>query len=199
MAQHRKADPGDLAEIHSFFSIAKTNKTIAPNVIHNWEGAIGAITHSLLPQEKNVTYLTQQLESIRNRMKQDQRNISAATIDTYINRAASAVSYYWVWKNDQKRWETEVASTAKKSFGRLAITNITIPSDLAQKKPENLTEALSHRSKNKIQLRANNGELFVIEFPEEFFMADVLRVIWALAAHAKDFDYKTLLNKMWNA
>jgi hypothetical protein len=198
MAIHRKADPGDLHELHSFFTTARQLHTIAPNILHNWEGAIGAITHCLSPTEKNISYLSTQLDSVKLRMKQSQRKISGATIDTYINRAASAVSHFLAWKQDPARWEKELANSSSKKLGRIRLSHYSPSADLASKKPQNLTESFTPRAKNRIQLRTDNGSVFTIDFPEEFFMKDVLRVIWALAAHAKDFDYKELIHRLWS-
>jgi hypothetical protein len=198
MKLHRKADPGNLEELYSFFDFARSSRTINPNVIHNWTGAIGAIAHCLESQEKTIGYLNQNLELVRERLKRTNTAISGSTIDTYINRAASALSYYLVWKNDQSRWEKEVVLNPKKSFSRLSLPNYLPQKSSAEIKPEILTESFS-RSKNRIQLRAEGGGLFQIEFPEHFLMKDVLRVIWALAAHAKDFDYKQLIDRMWTA
>lgn len=199
MGIHRKADPGELNEIHIFLDQAKSENILSPNVIHNWEGAIGAVTHCLAAHEKNVTYLSEHLDLVRNRMKESDLQISSATIDTYIKRVNSALSHYFLWKTDRVKWETEVSLTEKKSFGRISRGRLSLPSNLALKKPSNLTQSIPYQSKNKIQLRADSGGMFIIEFPEEFFMKDVLRVIWALAAHAKDFDYKELLNRIWSS
>ena len=199
MTLHRKADPGDLEDLYSFFEIARSTRAINPNVVHNWTGAIGAITHCLDPREKSVGYLHEHLEVVRERMKTSQLTVSGSTIDTYINRAASALSYYWVWKNDRNRWEQEVVLTPRRSYPRLSTPKHFPQRNLAAMKPENLTEAFTPRSKNRIQLRSDSGGVFNIEFPETFFMKDVLRVIWALAAHAKDFDYKQLLDRLWTA
>ncbi len=199
MRGHRKAEPGELNELYFFFNTVRSSQTITPNVIHNWKGAIGAITHCLSPEEKTISFLNENLESLRVRMKQQNLRVSSATIDTYFNRAASALSYYLVWRNDQPRWEKEVVSTSKKSFGKLHGSPYALPTHLASKKPENLTHTFPTKPKNRIQLRADDGGYFIIEFPEQFFMKDVLRVIWALAAHARDFDYKELLHRIWSA
>lgn len=198
MRNHRKADPGELQELYSFFNTIKDSRAVTTNVIHNWEGAIGAIAHCLSPEEKTIGYLNDNLESLRSRMKQSQLNISSSTIDSYINRAASAISYYQVWRNEPGRWQNEIASTPRKSFPKLSYTSYPSTTNLAAKKPENLTHSFGSKPKNRIQLRADGGDFFIIEFPEQFFMKDVLRVIWALAAHARDFDYKELLQKIWS-
>ena len=185
-----------LQEMNSFFDYVRSVGVVSANAVHNWSGAVSAIAQCLEEEEQTVEFLRGQPDIIRERLFGTKRDISRHTIEAYLQRAQSAASHFVYWKEDPAGWERDVATKPRRGRRRQGIPGPrpkehSAPPDARPAVPSPMREL-----KNSIQIPTATGSAIKLEFPDSFVMNDVLRVMWALAVHAKDFDPEQVLKSI---
>jgi hypothetical protein len=171
----------------AFFDYARSSRAVTSNTVHNWLGAISAISLCLTDEERTVEFLQGNPRQIRERLLSAKRDISPRTVDSYLARATTATAQFLSWKKDPNQWELDLKTKPRKERR---------PPDASARKaaPRPASKAsFDPNYPNQVRIPAEGGEMFKLEFPDFFTMSDVRRVAWALAVHASDFDPELVL------
>jgi hypothetical protein len=183
-----------LEEMVSFFDYARDNGIMPPNAVHNWSGAISAISHCLNGPERTVEFVQGNLEMLRGRLTRNKPELDPRTVNAYTQRAATAISHFLCWKEDPTKWEKTVAAKPPRRGKRRQAKKFQAPEKPIPPSLISHLEEVDRRSIVRIPLES--GQEFKLEFSDSFAMSDVWRVVWALAVHARDFDPERLLKQI---
>jgi hypothetical protein len=195
-----------LKEMISFFDYARNAGLVSPNTVHNWLGAISAISQSLNDEERTVEFIQRYPNVVRERLASTKRDVNPRTMDAYRARASTAISNFLLWKEDPMKWERDLATKPQKLSLRPRRAPVVvrekarpIASAPAPAAPVSAArEDIKAGRGNMVRIATEKGENICLEFPEHFVMSDVTRVAWALAAHADDFDPEVCLRSFGN-
>lgn len=185
-----------LEELVPFFDYAKETGALPANAVHNFSGAVSAISHCLQFNERTLEFVQNNRDLLRVRLATHKPDISPHTIDAYLNRAAVAISHYFSWKKDPERWEKEMTSKPpKKRRKRMGVRPVGEEPAAPAQIPA-LAAPAKAAPTSVIHIPTEQGKTIVLELPDLLCMNDVLRVLWAAAVHARDFDPETLLKRV---
>lgn len=178
-----------LKEMQPFFEHARSSGAVPGNTVHNWQGAIGAISRCLEDDEQTVEFLQGHPIRVRARIETVKPSLNRRTMDSYMARAATAISHFLAWKEDAERWQKETEAKPRRERGKQR-------GPRADKSALRLQALLLDGERlpgNQVRVPTEAGGTIKLEFPNHFATSDVLRVAWALAVHARDFDPEQVL------
>jgi hypothetical protein len=188
-SQHKQPVGGamKIEEAKTFIDYAKKKGIVSQATVNNWNGALVAVAGVLDDEEKTIDYVLTNGDVIKNRLQNQSTDMSGSTIGLYIQRSQSALKNFLEWKRDRAEWEKAQASKPKV--------------ETVKAKKEAKTETSSAKatnaetSKKVLPIPTSGGDSFEVALPENYVMADLVRVVWALAVYAKDFDPATVLER----
>lgn len=177
----------NLSDLAQFFENVKRTKTLALNSINAMSNAVAAVDAELQSEEKTVEFVLENREVIKRRLQNSNKNITGETIEVYLKRTFTALNHFLGWSADRAAWEKKVA--ARGIVKPIRKGRDQRSEDFSSKPQEK--EPIG--SRNNIEVPTGEGSFFKIQMPENFFMGDVVRVAWTLAAYAQDFDPEIVL------
>jgi hypothetical protein len=140
------------------------------------------------PDQKNVEYIQENLDVVKSRFSNLNKDVAGTTVDEYARRVQLVLNDFIAWKSDRAAWERSVAA---KQNGKPANNG---EKRARAEKPKSAQEPHANSS-------ANDPAVRVVEFPlrrdfdvkitlprEGITMAELQRLAWFLLPYATDFD-----------
>ncbi len=183
-----------LDEPMEFLGIVASRGSWNDNTIQARRTACNKFFDILEEGEKNVEYVHENLDVIKARYLNLNKEMAGATVDEYGRRVKLVMDEFTEWKADRSAWEKK---NAAKQNGRPAADAEKKPKVKAEKvKAEPVNSTLNAQasggftadpSLRTIEFPVRNGEAR-ITIPRDFTMADVKKIAWGLMTYASDFD-----------
>lgn len=189
-----------LSQTKQFFDYAKNKKCLADNTVNSWSAAIAAISAQLAEEEKTIEFVLENKDVIANRLQNSNHEITGQTIQSYIQRACKALEHFQAWQKNRAEWEKSVAAkspsrASEKDAGAKGKASAK-PAEAAQKSTADLGGGMSgQQAKSRLPIPTGDGDMFVVDLPNEYTTSDIVRVAWALAVYASDFDPEQVLSR----
>lgn len=182
------------AKVSSFFEYVRKKGIVAPNTVTGWSGAFSAVEGVLDESEKDLDFILNNTDIIRNRLQNQNHEISGGTLNIYLQRATRAISAFKEWDIDRASWEKKMANSNpnKATSSTPGSKNISKSKTIKEDVPSNDISSLP-KSKKIFPIPTANGETFDVALPSSYKMSDLPKVIWALAVYADDFNPSEVL------
>jgi hypothetical protein len=180
-----------LAEPMEFLDVVGARGSWNDNTIQARRTACNKFFDILEESEKNVEYVLENLDVIKARYMNLNKDAAGATVDEYGRRVKLVLDSFLEWKADRSGWEKR---NAAKQNGRPAD-----PEKKAKAKAERKAEPTPAQNNGAganftadpamrtIEFPLRNGDA-KITIPRDFTMADVKKIAWGLMTYASDFD-----------
>lgn len=155
----------------------------------------------LEPDQRTVEYLSENLEVIKQRFMNLNKDVTGATVDEYARRVRLVIEDFTEWKADRGGWERR---TAAKQSARPAGDGEKKPRAAKAEKPKAQEPAsaasaeassTSDPATRTVEIPLRKGVEAKLTLPREDFtmadvntMADVKKIAWAMLSYASDFD-----------
>lgn len=179
-----------LEEVKTFLEYVNKKGIMSGNTVNSLSGAIIAVNDALDPEERMVDFVLANGDVIKNRLQNKSTDMSGKTINEYVVRTQRALKHFIEWKKDRAGWEKNQASKPK-----VEASSAKKDKKASQQTASDTTgQQKTTLNGRTIPVPTNNG-LFEVAIPEKFVMSDLVRVVWALAVHAKDFDPSDVLQR----
>jgi len=180
-----------LDEIFEFLGIVASRGTWNDNTVQARRTACNKFFDILDEGEKNVEYVRDNLDVIKARYMNLNKNAAGATVDEYGRRVKLVLEEFAEWKADRSAWEKKHAS---KQSTRAADDGEKKAKPRAEKpkaqEPASTSTAgasTADPSMRTIEIPLRNGDA-TLTIPRELTMADVKKIAWGLMTYATDFD-----------
>ena len=177
-----------LNEPLEFLGVVATRGTWNDNTIQARRTACNKFFDILDEGEKNVEYVRDNLDVIKARYMNLNKEVAGATVDEYGRRVMLVLTEFAEWKEDRSAWEKKHA--AKQSTRPAGDTEKKAKPKTEKPKVEAVQPEGSIRidpATRTITIPLRNGDA-TITIPREFVTGDVKRLAWALLPYATDFD-----------
>jgi len=183
-----------LEDLKPFFEYVKNKKVVSENTATSWVAAVSALSEQLEPEERTVEFVLDNSDLIKNRLQNSNHNLKGETIDVYIKRSSIALRHYLAWQKDRSAWEREMAS---RGISRSATIKTAKTAKSAERPANDGTRTQDEQTHNpsarRFPIPINDSDAFTVELPTSYAMDDLVRVVWALAVYAKDFNPAAVL------
>lgn len=182
-------------ETIEFLGIAASKGFLNNNTVQSRLTACDKFFDILDPDQKNVEYVRDNLDVIKSRFSNLNKDVAGTTVDEYGRRVKLVLDDFAAWKDDCAGWERSVSA---KQAARSAGDNEKKAKPKAEKKAqqtENLGQATNNRD------FADDATMRVLEFPlrkdvevkislprDGITMAELKKIAWFLLPYATDFD-----------
>jgi hypothetical protein len=164
------------------------------NTINGLRTACAKFFEILEPDQKNVEYVQENLDVIKARFANLNRDVAGTTVDEYARRVQLALSDFAAWTTDRSGWERSISA---KQNAR--------PSSDGERKPRtSKTEKPSQEPPPVHAQPAADPSVRIVEFPlrpdfdlkitlprNGITMAELRKLAWFLLPYATDFDPAT--------
>lgn len=137
------------------------------------------------PEQQTVAYVRENIEAIKTRFQNLNKDVRGGTVDEYARRALFAVNDYMKWMADRGAWEREAGSRGgsksdgdKKAKGAKAANK-------AQVKAAAVT---ANDNTRIVTIPIRPGFEITIVVPKDLKIGEVRRLAYVLAGYASDFD-----------
>lgn len=180
-----------LEELTEFLSIAAEKGFINDNTANARRTACSKFFGILDEDQKNVEYVRDNLDVVKARFQNLNKDVTGSTVDEYARRVKLVIDDFTAWTADRSGWEKSIA--AKQSRAASGEGEKKSKAKTAEKpKPEAAGSAgvgniHADPSMRTVEFPLRNGDAKVT-FPRELTMADVKKMAWGLMTYATDFD-----------
>jgi hypothetical protein len=178
-------------EMLEFLEIVGSKGFLNPNTVGARATACRKFIDILEPEQRNVEYLTDNLDVVKGRFMHLNKDVAGATVDEYARRVKLVVDDFVAWKADRAGWEKK---NAAKQASR--------PASDGEKKAKPKADKTETASTSKPDISATiDPSMRTVEVPlrkgveakltiprEDFTMADAMKIAWAMVAYTSDFD-----------
>lgn len=179
-----------LDDVLEFLGIVATRGTWNDNTVQARRTACNKFFDILDANEKTVEYVRDNLDVIKGRYMNLNKEVAGTTVDEYGRRVKLVIDEFIEWKADRSAWEKKHAAkqTARPAGEE---KKARAPKTEKAKEPEqprsNGASSASDPSMRTVEIPLRNGEA-KITIPRDFSMSDVKRLAWGLMTFASDFD-----------
>lgn len=181
-------------EVIEFLTIAGDKGFLNDNTVVARRTACNKFFDILEPDQKTVEYVRDNLDVVKSRFSNLNKDVRGNTVDEYARRVRLVLDDFTAWKTDRSAWERDVSS-------RQAAR----PAGDGEKKPRAKADK---KAQPQEQIQPNPGNTFsndtamrTVEFPlrkgvdvkislprDGITMAELKKLAWFLLPYASDFD-----------
>ncbi len=173
-------------ELIDFLGIVERKGLLKPNTAQGRRTACSKLFTVLEDDERTVEYVSGNLEIIRTKFQNLNKEVLGSTIDEYVRRVAIVVADFTKWTEDRAAWEREIAAKGTKANGEGNEKRERASKQKAVKVVAAATADNPEARTVKIQLRS--GFEVSVTLPRQLTMADLRHIGWALTPYAEDWS-----------
>jgi hypothetical protein len=177
---------GELDDVQDFLTTTGKQGYVNENTALGRRTACAKLFAVLEPDQLSVAYVLDNMESIKKRFQNLNKDVRGGTVDEYARRVLFAVNDYVKWKADRGAWERE-AGTRGKAAGD---GEKKAKAPKAEKQVASATPVVSANTRLvAVPIRADFDVSFVI--PKDINIHEVRKIAYVLAGMIVDHDPTT--------
>jgi hypothetical protein len=174
----------NLDDVQDFLTTIGKQGLINDNTIGGRKTALAKFTAVLDDNQKTVEYLGSNIDVVKLRFQNLNKDVRGATVDEYARRVLGSLSDFREWSTDRGAWERKISAKSARS------------ADGAEKKAPKADKA---KSADSLQSRPADGTRVVsipirpdfdvqLAVPKDLTIAEVRRLAFVLTGYTADFD-----------
>jgi hypothetical protein len=173
-------------DVQDFLSTIGKQGLINDNTISGRKTALAKFAAVLDENQKTVEYLASNIDVVKVRFQNLNKDVRGATVDEYAHRVLGSLSDFQEWSTDRGAWERKISAKGARSA----------TADGSEKKPAKADRA---KSAETFQSRPADGTRVVsipirpdfdvqLAVPKDLTIAEVRRLAFVLTGYTADFD-----------
>jgi hypothetical protein len=175
-----------LDQVIEFLEIAEKKGNFNTNTAQSRRTACSKIFSVLDDDQRTVEYVRDNLDVIKARFQNLNKEVSGQTVEIYISRVRLSLDDFAQWGADRAQWERDSASKATRS----ASTEKKVPPKKTAER-NGAAEAPADDMRT-VKFPLNAGGDVSVSFPRDALTsADIRRLAWGLAAYATDSNFES--------